>query len=995
MGSDPQYAKYPNLSLAQDIFNLTNPSSADPSRQTSLKKLQDAISEKKMAPLYRYLAHPTDGILNTFGEGSTRKPSTQGARKTPGAPSTLKRRPSVSVDFPWDEELYKRLRTDNESELESFQKEEDEAAEQAGDTEIQAAKGKRAEFWARVGDKDKAIAAYEAVFEKTGVLGTKIDIVLAIIRMGMFFGDRILVKREVDRAKTLVDTGGDWDRRNRLKAYQGLHLLTIRSYNLAAPLLLDSLSTFTSYELCSYSSLVVYSVLAGSVSLKRVDFKSKVVDAPEIRAILGDGEDKLSALSGATAAGPGAGDEEMDDASSATPAPAATAVNLTALGTDQAAVQESEAPVDFTPLAGLVRSLYVGNYQAFFLALAAVEDTFLSQDRYLYEHRGWFVREMRLRGYQQLLQSYRVVGMQSMAKDFGISVDFLDRDLAKFIAADRIPCTIDRVNGIIETNRPDDKNKQYADVVKQGDALITKLQKYGQAVRLRGNPACPASKLSHPSSRTMSSSSALRRLNIDNINPNVKEAKYGVRGELAIRSEKYRAQLRKGYPPTPPEETLPFDQVISANIGNPQQLDQKPITFFRQVLSILEYPPLLEKEEVLRDGLGYKQDVIDRARWLLDEVKSVGAYSTSQGVPGIRESVARYIEKRDGYPSDAANIFLSAGASSGVNSLMNVICANPETGVLVPIPQYPLYTATLAVLNARCVPYYLEENRAWATDIDAIKQSYKNAKAQGTDVRAIVIINPGNPTGASLSADDVRNVLTFAAEEKLVVLADEVYQTNVFIGTFHSFKKALRDLQKEIPGKFDNLELASLNSISKGMVGECGHRGGYFELTGFDPQVAEQIYKFVSIMLCAPVTGQCLVEMQVNPPKEGDPSYPLYKKEYDAIAYGLESRANALYEQFKKMEGVECQSPQGSMYLFPTIHVPRKAVEQAKKEGRTPDEFYCFRLLDATGICVVPGSGFGQKEGTLHFRTTFLAPGTEWVGKITDFHKRFMDEFRD
>ncbi len=278
--------------------------------------------------------------------------------------------------------------------------------------------------------QDKAISAYNAVFEKTGVLGTKIDIVLAIIRMGLFFGDRLLVKSQVDRAKTLVDTGGDWDRRNRLKAYQGLHLLTIRAYNLAAPLLLDSLSTFTSYELCSYSSLVVYSVLAGSVSLKRVDFKFKVFDAPEIRAIIGDGEEKLSALTGAAASGPGAGDEEMEDASAsttATPAPASTAVNLTALGSGQAAAQEAEAPVDFTPLAGLIRSLYLGNYQGFFLALAAVEDNFLSQDRYLYEHRGWFVREMRLRGYQQLLQSYRVVGLQSMAGDFGISVDFLDR----------------------------------------------------------------------------------------------------------------------------------------------------------------------------------------------------------------------------------------------------------------------------------------------------------------------------------------------------------------------------------------------------------------------------------------------------------------------------------------------------------------------------------------------------------------------------------------
>ena len=274
--------------------------------------------------------------------------------------------------------------------------------------------------------KEKALSAYESQFEKTGPLGTKIDLVLAIIRIGIFFNDRFGVKKNVDRAKTLVDSGGDWDRRNRLKAYQGLYLLTIRSYNLAAPLLLDSLSTFTSYELCSYSSLVVYSVLAGSVSLKRVDFKSKVVDAPEIRAILGDGEEKLAALSGAIAAGPGAGDEEMHDASSATPTPAGAAVNLTTLGSSSAP-QETETPVDFTPLAGLVRSLYVGNYQSFFLALAAVEDNFLSQDRYLYEHRGWFVREMRLRAYQQLLQSYRVVGLQSMARDFGVSVDFLDR----------------------------------------------------------------------------------------------------------------------------------------------------------------------------------------------------------------------------------------------------------------------------------------------------------------------------------------------------------------------------------------------------------------------------------------------------------------------------------------------------------------------------------------------------------------------------------------
>lgn len=200
----------------------------------------------------------------------------------------------------------------------------------------------------------------------------------------------------------------------------------------------------------------------------------------------------------------------MKDAtvSRSTPTGATTAINLTSLSAGSSAQAENEVPVDFSPLANLVNSLYNGNYRSFFVALAAVEDQFLTQDRYLHEHRAWFVREMRLRAYQQLLQSYRVVGLNSMASDFGVTVDYLDRyvfcaaflhfstasrltcdsrDLAKFISSNRISCTIDRVNGIIETNRPDDKNKQYADVVKHGDALITKLQKYGQAVRLRGS----------------------------------------------------------------------------------------------------------------------------------------------------------------------------------------------------------------------------------------------------------------------------------------------------------------------------------------------------------------------------------------------------------------------------------------------------------------------------------------------------------------------------
>jgi alanine transaminase len=130
------------------------------------------------------------------------------------------------------------------------------------------------------------------------------------------------------------------------------------------------------------------------------------------------------------------------------------------------------------------------------------------------------------------------------------------------------------------------------------------------------------------------------RLTIETINPHVKEAKYAVRGELAVKSEVYRAKLAAG-----DGSDLPFTKVISANIGNPQQLDQKPITFFRQVASLLENPQLIACADVLIEKCGYKTDVVERAKWLLGKCNSVGAYSASAGVPAIKESVAKFLER--------------------------------------------------------------------------------------------------------------------------------------------------------------------------------------------------------------------------------------------------------------------------------------------------------------------------------------------------------------
>jgi 26S proteasome regulatory subunit N7 len=152
MGSDPQYAKYPLLPLAQHIFTVTNQAASKFSQQTSLKSLQDAITEHKMAPFYRYLAHPSEGILNASGVSASRSEKPLG-RKPSAAGLVASKTSAPKVDLPWDESLYERLKKENDEDLEGFKKEEEEAAEKAGETEVQAARGKRAEFWARVGDK--------------------------------------------------------------------------------------------------------------------------------------------------------------------------------------------------------------------------------------------------------------------------------------------------------------------------------------------------------------------------------------------------------------------------------------------------------------------------------------------------------------------------------------------------------------------------------------------------------------------------------------------------------------------------------------------------------------------------------------------------------------------------------------------------------------------------------------------------------------------------
>lgn len=475
-------------------------------------------------------------------------------------------------------------------------------------------------------------------------------------------------------------------------------------------------------------------------------------------------------------------------------------------------------------------------------------------------------------------------------------------------------------------------------------------------------------------------------LDVSRVNPAIRHVEYAVRGALAVRAEQLRAELERGVKHS-------FAKIVNCNIGNPQQLGQKPITFFRQVSALIEYPELLDI-----DTLPFAPDVKDRARKLLKSMGgNLGAYSHSQGIPAIRESVAKFIEERDGYPSNPNDIFLTAGASLGVQLVLQTIIEHPNVGIMIPIPQYPLYTASIALFDGVNVPYYLDENNSWTCSVRELKNSLSCARAKDIDVRAICVINPGNPTGQVLSEENIRDIIEFCRNENLAILADEVYQKNAYLPDqlpFHSFKKVL----KSMGPKYKDMELISFHSVSKGMIGECGRRGGYFECHGISQEVKDLFYKVASISLCPPVSGQIMVDLMVNPPKKGDPSYALFAEETTSIYGSLKRRAESLVDAFNRLEGITCNQVQGALYLFPQVRIPKRAVQEASAKGKMADEAYCMELLNSTGVCMVPGSGFGQKDGSWHFRTTFLPPEEEieeFVNRFTEFHENYMKRYRD
>ena len=371
------------------------------------------------------------------------------------------------------------------------------------------------------------------------------------------------------------------------------------------------------------------------------------------------------------------------------------------------------------------------------------------------------------------------------------------------------------------------------------------------------------------------------------INPRIVAAEYAVRGRLAQRAAELRASGVK---------------TIECNIGNPQALGQKPMTYVRQLVALAEYPEMNVE--------GVPGDIVERGKAWSEVMRSTGAYSDSIGHAFVRKSVGDFIEKRDGEGVTVSedDIMLTNGASAGIQMVLTMLNVG-DNKVMIPVPQYPLYSATLTCLGTPPVPYFLDPSKGWAPDVAALEDALR---ADDT-ISALVVINPGNPTGQLMSRDEIRDMLSLAEKYNVAILADEVYQENVFEGEFTSFTKVHSELGFDVP-------LFSFHSTSKGLIGECGKRGGYLHCQGVDPTFASELKKYQSIQLCSNVLGQLATEAMVNTPsaERGDESHPFFQK-YDALAASMRERASIMMGAFDEMKGVTCLPPVGAMYLYPRI----------------------------------------------------------------------------
>ena len=347
-----------------------------------------------------------------------------------------------------------------------------------------------------------------------------------------------------------------------------------------------------------------------------------------------------------------------------------------------------------------------------------------------------------------------------------------------------------------------------------------------------------------------------------------------------------------------------------------------------------------------------------------DMIRNLGnsaGYSDSKGIFAARKAVMHYTQQQGIKGVTLDDVYLGNGASELIAMATNALL-NDGDELLLPSPDYPLWTACTSLSGGSPVHYRCDESNGWMPDLDDLRSKIT------PHTKGIVVINPNNPTGALYSDELLRDIVAIARQHGLVILADEVYDKVLYDGVKHT---AIGSLSEDV------LTL-TFNSLSKSYR-SCGYRAGWLVVSGDKKQAADYIEGLTmlsNMRLCANVPGQYAIQTALGG----------YQSINELIIPGgrLRRQRDIAYELITAIPGVTCNKPQAALYMFPRL--------DPKLYPIADDRQFFLELLQDTRVMLVQGSGFNYPDNQ-HFRIVFLPHEDdlrEAIGRIA----RFLENFR-
>ncbi len=336
-------------------------------------------------------------------------------------------------------------------------------------------------------------------------------------------------------------------------------------------------------------------------------------------------------------------------------------------------------------------------------------------------------------------------------------------------------------------------------------------------------------------------------------------------------------------------------------------------------------------------------------------------YTDSKGLFAPRKAVVHYMQEKHVRGVTVDDVFLGNGASELITMSMNGLL-NDGDEVLVPAPDYPLWTASVVLSGGTAVHYLCDEQSEWHPDIADIRSKIT------PNTRAIVIINPNNPTGALYPESVLRDIVEVAREHQLIVFADEIYDKTLFDGETHT----------SIASLADDVFFVTFNGLSKNYR-SCGYRAGWMVVSGAKGRATDYIEglnMLASMRLCSNTPGQLAIQTALG----GHQSI----RELVAPGGRLCRQRDLAYEMLNQIPGVSVVKPKAALYMFPRLDPQMYPIAD--------DQEFAYELLAAEKVLIVQGSGFNWPQPD-HFRLVFL-PNSDDLAEAIHRIAHFLEKYR-